>query len=256
MARRVTLDTGDDSGTYAIAVPNASYPDFITAAIASNGGIRYVYSEEGIPSCGYSDYSTIDALTWVKGLVTDYNVAYPLRMNYDNGYLDVLAFTNGRTAFLVTNSYTGICSAADYPLETFEEDYGWLPFPVGPSADSSASTGYFGEQDTFCAIAVTDTQSLYNGAPILDALFDCMEGDTPDAWKDAMYDNYFFDEASFNVYLELLSSAKDIGEITEPSLNAAISTKFADVVSGKESVAKAVEEIESVVNAYLTGEIE
>ncbi len=252
LARKVTLDTGDDSGTYAIAYPNASYPDFITAAIASNGGNRYVYSEEGIPTCGYSDYATIDALSWVKSLVLDYGVAYPLNMNYDNGYLDILAFTNGRTAFLVTNSYAGICSAADYPLETFGEDYGWLPFPVGPSSDMVSSAGYLGEDDTFCAIAVTDTQSLYNGAPILDALFDCMEGDTPDGWKTAMYDNYFFDQASFDVYLELLSSAKDIGEVIEPILNPSISARFADVVSGKESVAKAIEEIESVVNAYLS----
>jgi len=251
IAKRVTLDTGDDSGTYAMASPNAAYPDFITSAIASNGGTRYVYSEEGIPSCGYNDYPTLDALTWVRSLVSEYSLAYPLKMNYDNGYLDVLAFTNGRTAFLVTNSYVGICAEPDYPLETFEDACGWLPFPIGPSAEEGTSSSYFGENDTFCAVAVTDTQSIYNGAPILNALFECMEGDSPDAWKTAMYDNYFFDEASFNVYLELLASARDIGEITEPSLNSAISSRFADVVSGVESVAKAVEEIESAVNAYI-----
>lgn len=253
IAKKVTVNSGDDSGTYAFALPNATYPDFIHSAILSNGGSRYVekQTESGGLECGYTSYATIDALTWVRGLVNDSRVAYPMKMEYDNGYLDVLAFTNRRTLFLVTNSYDGVCSYEDYPLATFGDECGWLPFPKGPAVEGKVNTAYFGADDTFCAVAVKDTQSLYNGGQILNSIFECMEGDDPTTWKEALYDGYFFDEKSFNLYFDMLSTAKDVGQIREPSLNAPIDAKLAAVISGEESVAKAVEELENVIEGYL-----
>jgi hypothetical protein len=253
IAKKVTVDTGDDSGTYALALPNAAYPAFIHSAILSNGGGRYVekQTEAGGLECGYTSYAAIDALTWVRSLINDSRVVYPMKMEYDNGYLDVLAFTNLRTLFLVTNSYDGVCSYEDYPLATFGDECGWLPFPKGPAVEGKINTAYFGADDTFCAVAVKDTQSLYNGGQILNSIFECMEGDDPTTWKEALYEGYFFDEGSFDLYLDMLSSAKDVGQIREPSLNGAIDAKLAAVISGEESVAKAVEELEHVIEGYL-----
>jgi hypothetical protein len=78
-----------------------------------------------------------------------------------------------------------------------------------------------------------------------------MEGDDLTTWKEALYEGYFFDEGSFDLYLDMLSSAKDAGQIREPSLNGAIDAKLAAVISGEESVAKAVEELEHVIEGYL-----
>lgn len=247
LSRSATYIAEDDSSTYGFITPNSKYSDMIYAALTSNGVSRFIQTEMGENRPGYNCYEAIYTLDWLKSMIVNDKVSYDLKMGFDNGYLDVLAFTNGRTAFLITNSYAGVCGNSDFPMETFYDKLGWIAFPIGPYYNKETVPSYFSGNDIFNAIATTREEDLYKGAMILDRIFDPLDGEDENSWKRIMMDNYFFDQKSCDLYIDMLNQAEDIGLLTFPEYNDRFSEKLVSVVVGEESATKALIEIEGIL---------
>lgn len=248
MANTVTEEIGDDSSIYAFATPNSVYPEFITAAIYSNGTKMVTGNYENKPVCGWNNNRTLDALTWVHKLVNEDKVSYNMKMEYDNGRLDTLAFVNGRTAFLVGNAYRGIATSEDSPLFTLGDSLRWISFPAGPALEKGRTTAAYGLYDRFCAVTATIGQNAANGAPILNAIFEPMQGEDESTYKEVLKREYFFYDEDFETYTEMMKNAEDEGVLPAYSLIGDINTVLSGVVSGQKSGKQALIEIEGVIN--------
>lgn len=249
MAKTVTYEAEDGSSIYAFVTPNSTYPELIYAALTSNGVSRYTVDGDGNVKCGYNCYEAIYTLDWLKSMIIDDKISYDMNMAFDTGYLDVLSFTNGRTAFLITNSYSGVSGKSDFPMETFYDKLGWISFPTGPYYQGDTHPSYFSGNDFFNAVATTRTEDLYKGSMILDRIFEPIEEGNPDCWKDIIMDNYFFTQQKCDLYIEMLQQAKDVGLLTLPEYKTQFSEKLAAVVTGQESPSKALIEIEGIVES-------
>lgn len=247
----VTEEVGDDGSVHAFATPNGKYPDFITAAIYSNGCRLTVPDFEGKNVCGWNNDAALDALNWVKRLIRERKVSYDMKMELDDGRLDTLAFINGRTAFLVGNAYRGVVNSQDSLLYTLGEDLRWISFPEGPALGEGQTTAAFGSDDRFCAVTATIGQNAANGAPILNAIFEPMEGEDENSYLEVLQREYFFYDKDFSLYESLLQNASSDGTLPAYSLTEAVENVIAGVVSGTKSGKQALIEIEGFVNGNL-----
>lgn len=248
VANTVTEEIGDDGSVYAFVSPNAEYPQFITAAVYSNGSKLLTEDYQGKNVCGWNNDQTLDALMWVKKLIKEDKVSYDLKMEYDDGRLDTLAFINGRTAFLVGNAYAGVATSQDSPLYTLGEDLRWISFPRGPALPVDRTTAAYGTSDRFCAITASVGQNIANGVPILNAIFEPMEGEDENSYREVLKREYFFYDEDFEVYSAMMEKAESEGVFPASSLMNDIQNVLSGVVSGVKSGKQALIEIESVVN--------
>jgi len=223
----VTQTIEDKQSTYAFARPTSDYPAFIYAALASNGSKRLEKTSSGY-KCTYTDEKTLKAFDWMKKLVIEDKVSYTLRED-ELTDLDVEAFTNFYTVFLVGNSSIGISDDETYPLYTFGENFRWIEFPKGPDFEGKTSA-YYSADDWF--IAFSNTIDTDKGGNIVNDLFEPLGDENSDDWKYFISRNYFFYDGDYDIFENMLTNAKsDYSVLTQNSILAETDI-FAAIVDG------------------------
>lgn len=248
ICKGVTQTVNDLQSVYAFMLPTAKYPDFIHAAVYSNGGQRLKYDEDGRLVCGYFDFKTMEALDWVADLVNKEKVCYvPGNLEAVNN-VDVMSFTDQYTAFLVSDSYTGFYGGSAYPLSVLEDGFRWIEFPKGPDFKGK-TTAFYDKNDSFLALS-KGFKSDVKGV-VLNAIFEPLDGEDTESWKDFMGMNYFFFEEDADLYFDILQSAVSDYSVLTVNTNDSINDIFESVISGKKTSKEAVEMLEPVVSGLL-----
>lgn len=244
----ITQNVNDLQSVYGFMIPTAEYPDLIHAAIYSNGGQRLKEDEDGKYVCGYYDSNTMEALEWVHELVTKEQVCYvPGNLgSVDN--VDVMSFTDQYTAFLVSDSYTGFYGGESYPLSVLEDGFRWIEFPRGKGFKGE-TTAFYTKDDSFLALSKgfrTDTKGV-----VLNAIFEPLEGENSESWKEFLGTNYFFYNEDAELYFDILASAVSDYSVLTLNTNDSIDDVFVGVINGQKSAREAVEMLEPVVSGLL-----
>lgn len=248
ICKGVTQNINDLQGVYGFMIPSAEYPEFIHAAIYSNGGQRLKKDSGGKYVGGYNDSNTIEALEWVADLVNKEKVCY-MPGNLSSGSdVDIMSFTDRYTVFLVSNSYTGFSGVATYPLSVLETGFRWIEFPRG-SGFEGETTVYYTENDSFLALAKS-FDSEKKGV-VLDALFEPLDGENSEDWKKFMNDNYFFYEEDSEFYYYALEHAVSDFSILTQNVNKSIDDVFESVITGRKTAKEAVETLEPVITGLI-----
>lgn len=244
----ITQNTNDLQSVYGFMIPTADYPDLIHAAIYSNGGQRLKEDEDGRYVCGYYDSKTMEALDWVNELVTKEQVCY-VPGNLDSvDNVDIMSFTDQYTAFLVSDSYTGFYGGDAYPLSVLEDGFRWIEFPEGKGFDGE-TTAFYTKDDSFLALSKgfkADTKGV-----VLNAIFEPLDGEDTESWKDFLSMNYFFYEEDSELYFDILKTAVSDYSVLTLNTNDSIDDIFVGVVNGQKSAREAVEMLEPVVSGLL-----
>lgn len=248
ICKDITQNTNDLQSVYGFMIPTADYPDFIHAAIYSNGGQRLKEDEDGKYVCGYYDSKTMEALDWVNELVTKEQVCY-VPGNLDSvDNVDVMSFTDQYTAFLVSDSYTGFYGGDAYPLSVLDDGFRWIEFPEGKSFKGE-TTAFYTKDDSFLALSKgfrADTKGV-----VLNAIFEPLNGEDTESWKDFLRTNYFFYEEDAELYFDILKNAVSDHSVLTLNTNSSIDDIFVGVVNGQKTAHEAVEMLEPVVTGLL-----
>lgn len=249
LCEAVTHEMNDEQSVYAFANPTVEYPSFIWAAIYSNGG-RLLKTQDSGPYCALTEMDTIDALTWVRKLTHDRKFAYTLPINPEFTDLDVRAFADRRTVFLVADSDVGFSTDEFYPATVMEDDLRWISFPVGPKGNTK-ETAWLTERDLLCTM--TNDAHEVAAAQILEAMFTPLDGESENDWKRYLENTYFFHNSDFVNYLDMISNARPDGTVRTYEINKALDESLAYVIAGDKSAMQAMEEIEDVVAGVAIG---
>ncbi|MDF2686861.1 MAG: hypothetical protein K0S55_2044 [Clostridia bacterium] len=93
-----------------------------------------------------------------------------------------------------------------------------------------------------------DTESEENNLDIINYMFEPLEDETKDTWKDDMRNRYFFDDLSFRYYIEMFEGARtDYSSVVYKSVWNNIVPVYQDVLSGKKTSTEAVAAIKDLV---------
>ncbi len=244
----ITQNTNDLQSVYGFMIPTPEYADIIHAAIYSNGGQRLKEDEDGRYVCGYNDSKTMEALDWLNDLVTKEKVCYvPGNLGIvDN--VDVLSFTDQYTAFLVSDSYTGFYNGVAYPLAVLSDGFRWIEFPKGKGFKGE-TTAFYTKDDSFLALS-SGFKAETKGV-VLDAIFEPLDGEDSESWKDFLITNYFFYEEDAELYFDILATAVSDYSVLTLNTNDSINDVFVGVVNGLKTSMEAVEMLEPVVSGLL-----
>ena len=235
----------------------ASDAEVCRAAILANG-VEPIYLDEsdGKYKYGLKDTKAIDALTWVKGL-NDKGLVKVL-----NDYWQQAAdgFIAHEYAFHVVNCFIAFYEGASHFASDLPEASAWIPFPNGPSAPAKTMSSQFSYNYRSLAIPdMLDEEELGWTAILMNYIFEPFTGDTKDSWKDEIYRNFFFDQTSFDLYLEMLYAARDDHSA---AINDIISGPLVDAynktVNGKgtpmENMISIEEKMTQAINQKINGE--
>jgi len=248
LCKDITQESNDLQVIYGFMVPTAKYPEFIHAAIYSNGGQRLKEDDLGRYVCGYFDSKTMEALEWVRDLVNKEKVCY-VPGNLDSAKnVDVMSFTDQYTAFLVSDSNTGFYSGSGYPLSVLEDGFRWIEFPKGKSF-TGKTTSFYTKEDSF--LALSKGFDAKNKGVVLNAIFEPLKGEDTESWKSFVSENYFFYEEDAELYFDILKNAVSDFSVLTLNTNDSIDDLFESVITGKKSAREAVEMLEPVVNGLL-----
>ena len=129
---KVQRDT-DSDGTIDIYALDMNDSSLYNSAVFSNGG-EYVGMENGLYTYRLEDEETLAGLEWGVKMVQTYT-----KTQDENGeapawdyYKD--AFINGNIVFCVEDAYAAGAAGSGAPWAEMADDYGFLCFPMGPSA--------------------------------------------------------------------------------------------------------------------------
>lgn len=239
----VTNHIADRQGTYAFVTPTSEFPSIIHAAVNSNSGKRLYPDGNGGYKCGYMDWNTLDALEWLGDLVRENKITYDIQDSASKNP-DVEAFVNFYTTFLVSDSSVGFSDSEYFPLYSFEDDFRWIEFPKGPNF-TGKTTAYYSSSDQF--LALSNTVDIGIVGKILNAMFEPLEDEDEDGWKDYIERNFFFYEEDFELYEKMLKYASSDYSVMTIRTNLSINDLFAAVIDGVKTPKEATEQLVPVV---------
>jgi ABC-type glycerol-3-phosphate transport system substrate-binding protein len=239
----VTHFVSDRQGTFAFVTPTAEYPAIIHAAINSNGGRRLSYDPVTGYKCEYMNYNTIDALQWLGELVRNNRITYTIE-NSASERPEVEAFVNFYTAFLVSDSSVGFSDDEMFPMYTFAESFRWTEFPAGPDF-SGKTTAYYSMNDQF--LAISNTVDIGITGKILNALFEPLDKEDDNGWKEYVERNFFFYSEDYERYENMIKNAVSDDSLLTMKTNLSENDIFAAVIDGVKTPKEATEQLISVI---------
>jgi|GEM_PF-3061726 len=251
IALALTQKIADDESIHAFSEPNDKYPAFLSAAITSNGG-KYISKDyKNDWKFSLKEQNSVDAIEWVRNMVSNQKLAYRVSENHESNILDILAFVNLKTVFLVTDSYAGMTMNEEYLLSTFDENFRWISFPYGPKWEGKKSSiAIFSLNDQFAVMTTNfDTEKSFK---IMDAIFEPLEDEDINSWKTYLKRNYFFYDEDFSTYFNLLKDAQSNDLIRLQSSNNKINSTLNDLLTGISVPSQAFELIEGIVLTGIT----
>ncbi|MCR5739086.1 MAG: hypothetical protein K6G43_04655 [Lachnospiraceae bacterium] len=143
----------DNDGTIDVYGMTENYGDVVRSMILSNGGQIVALEDDGKYRLALEDANTQEALTKVQELIDTYDahVSYASDAQWDYYMTD---FMSGNVAFTCGQGYM-----ADGQYKDMEDDFGFVSFPVGPSAGSNYKS--YGSDNLYAIPACYDADKAW-----------------------------------------------------------------------------------------------
>jgi ABC-type glycerol-3-phosphate transport system substrate-binding protein len=200
----VAVDCTDKTRATPIYGLAACLKHFIRSALLNNGTTFAEFNDDVSEyHCGWTSEAGIEALTWVKDVIANYD-EYMFKFT-DTGYGDwnyTNQFMNNEAAMLLTSSGE-IFDKIAYKVNNF----GLLPFPSGPYGDATKYVGFYEKAETL-SIPVY-AKEIECSAILIDEIWSPLE-EYPDAESIARYyeTNVFSDERDYQILMEMSKNCK------------------------------------------------
>ncbi|MBQ6172567.1 MAG: extracellular solute-binding protein [Clostridia bacterium] len=177
---------------------------FIRSALLNNGTSFAEFNDDVSEyHCGWTSEAGIEALQWVKDVISKYD-EYMLEFT-NTGYGDwnyTNPFMNNEAAMLLTSSGE-IFDKIAYKVNNF----GLLPFPAGPFGDSAKYVGFYEKAETLSIPFYT--KEVECSAMLIDEIFSPLEQYPDAASIENYYDtNIFSDPRDYRILLEMSRNCK------------------------------------------------
>ena len=229
---------------------------FPRAFIISNGGNAITYVEtQNKYVYGLTDPKAQQALQYIQDML-DQGIGYYTAG--DDWAKAAQMFKDKRTGFYEAFNKMCFINAELHLASDLGEPYSWVPYPVGPSGTYGASTAQFWFTARLLGVLNNslDDDELENNSILINYIFSPLEGETKDSWKDNIKRRYFFDDQSFEYYINLFEGGTtDFSAVAYNSVWTLIPTVYRNVISGKKSVSEAALGIADSVNTELDEKI-
>lgn len=227
-----------DGEVFAIAHPNESNPDLVWAALHA-AGLTY------FTDAGVCVMDSPQGLTGFSNLQSLLNAGVTYRLgSYENSTADPtakLAFTNGRTAFLVGNSSL-LFETDDSSLSAcLKEDLRIIGFP---SIRTGTTGAFYSSEDVFCGITSMANKELCK--TLLPQLFAPPENGNA---VEEMTENYFYHQKDAEIYFDLLASADTDTSLPMTENRSLVEEYFLEIARGQRSAKEYLNNLQSRFNA-------
>ncbi|MDF2685491.1 MAG: extracellular solute-binding protein family 1 [Clostridia bacterium] len=252
---------GDEEAKFGTAISTSGI--FPSCAVLSNGAAPVRYNESADTyEYGLNDPKALQALDWVNKLINDSKCAA-----YLNDWWEVGAkgFINGLYAFYVENAWTGFMEGPSHFATDMKEEYGWAPFPNGPSGEYGKWAAEITNEKRFIGMPVSPDEEYDIVLEIMDYMFEPLPGDDVNSWKDTLEKNFFYDDGgSFKYYLEMMEdSVTDYSTVMKDGMRDAskgVLFAYQKIIAGAKTPIEMVEQIkpfvESEIDKYLNNPVE
>ena len=235
---------------------------FPRAFIISNGGNAITFDEaQNKYVYSLTDPKAQQALQYIKDML-DQGIGFYTKGDYWEK--SARMFKEKKTGFYEAFNKNCFISGELSLADGLDEDYGWVPYPCGPSGTYGTSTAQFWFTARFLGVVNSslDDNELENNSILINYIFSPLEGETADSWKDMIKRRYFYDDLSFKYYIELFEGGTtDFSAIAYNSVWTDIPNVYSQIFNGTKSVGEAVQsmidkvnaEINKLINPYLDG---
>jgi ABC-type glycerol-3-phosphate transport system substrate-binding protein len=225
---------------------------FPRAFIISNGGNAIQFDEaQNKYIYGLTDPKAQQALSFIKEML-DQGIG--IHTKGDTWAKAALMFKEKRTGFYEAFNKVCFVNAELHLASDLGEPYSWVPYPCGPSGTYGVSTAQFWFTARFLGVVnnFLDDDELENNSILINYIFSPLEGEDKDSWKDQVKRRFFFDDQSFEYYIELFEGGStDFSAIAYDSVWNNIPNVYRQIFSGSKSVSEAVLGVADKVNAEL-----
>ena len=175
---QVQQDT-DNDGTIDIYAMVQQGAQFYKEAVASNNG-HFVDKVDGKYAFALDTQQTLDALTWAVEMRKQYEMPQPEGSNWD---FFLAEFRNGKAVFFEDQAYR-----ANQDLKEMTDDFGFLPFPMGPNAEGYNS---WYEDNPIVIPACYDAEKAWNLAFAYNLWTEPIAGyEDTENWKTTYYSQF------------------------------------------------------------------
>ena len=229
-----------DNNTYGFVISDEM--KFPRAWIISNGGAPIRINEEGQYYYALEEKNATEALQYIKDML-DEGIGY--YTSNDAWEKSAEMFMNRKSLFFEAYNKSSFVNADKHLAnpDQFPEGHSWVPYPCGPMGTYGQSTAQFWFTSRFLALPENfDEYSREADVIIINAIFEPLDGDTEDSWKERIERNFFFDDLSFKYYIELYEGGEpDYSTQAYEAVWNLMPTAYKNIISGRMTTAEAVE---------------
>lgn len=177
--------------------------EFAKQAVFANGGSFIGKTEDGKYFNNLESAKTMEALNWSVAMKENYEMPQPEGSNWDY-FVD--EFQNGSAVFYTDQAYR-----AAQIVDSMEDEFGCVVFPMGPAADDYIS---YSDDVVYCIPACYDEEKAWKLAFAYDLYTEPVPGfEDSDYWKGVYYGD-FCDTESVDLTLERLVNGSTVMHYT------------------------------------------
>ncbi|MDF2685941.1 MAG: hypothetical protein K0S55_1122 [Clostridia bacterium] len=247
----VTVTTDNDENDIYGLVSTTNCMFFYGAVRANGANPVYFDKTTNKFEYGLKDPNAIQALDWVHKLIYEDKTCEYVNDWWQKGSH---GFVTGRYAFCAEYSWLGFMTGDDHYATEMEEPFGWLPFPVGPNGIYGNWGGDITDDVRFLGLPVTPDGEYEKALAIMEYIFEPLDGETKDTWKEDFKHNFFYEDNSFKYLMEMYeNSVPDYSTLLNSALRSdkGVLGAYQRILANRETPAEAAEKIESFVNTEL-----
>ncbi len=175
---QVQRDT-DSDGIIDVYAMTQQGSEFYQGAVASNGG-HFVSKVDGQYTFALDSQETLDALNWAVDMRAQYEMPQPEGSSWD---FFLAEFKGGKGVFIADQIYRAGQDFAD-----MEDDFGYIPFPMG---DTASSYNSWFEDNPIAIPACYDADKAWKLAFAYDVWNEPIPGfEDVENWKTGYYSQY------------------------------------------------------------------
>jgi ABC-type glycerol-3-phosphate transport system substrate-binding protein len=251
IAEAVTQQISEDRSIIAMQLSDAAN----IAAIYSNGGRFSYIDSDGKYKVMFNDNKVYEAIEWMKELADKKIVQTTTAKNFTN---------DKNIAFCVMPVWWGyrFNDVENWPINAFEPGgFSWAQFPVGPNGDShDAKAGGAVLQGRFITLTAEGVHDSKILGQIIDDIFEPLDGENTESWKNDFKHSYFFNESefiknktdySFDKYEGMLENANRDGIMLMEDMRGTITNAISAAVKGLKTPTEALEALVNQAQATL-----
>jgi hypothetical protein len=225
--------TGEDGTIERYGTVFAQEMQLVRAMIMANG-VEFIQKdpETDLYKLMIDDPRVSQTVDWIKGLI-DKKLA-----KYESDWWQKAAqgLIDGIYAFHSATCYHAFYDGEAHFANNCPDDTAWIPAPIGPSGTYDTPSTTFTAGFRAMGMPLNDEEDMKNNVTIMNYVFEPLDGEDSESWAADLQHQFFFDELSFQYYLQLLRTTKYDYSGILPNAASNILSSLNLAVSGKKTV--------------------